>query len=60
MLGLEIIRNKTRSMNASTILDEPILEDNTPVLQPAQNSLRKACKRSKILVIGCWITYHQN
>ena len=31
---LEISRNTTRSMNTSTILDEPILEDNTPVLQP--------------------------
>ena len=30
--GFEIPRNTTRSMNTSPILDEPILDDNTPVL----------------------------
>ena len=60
ILELEIPRNTTRSANTSAVLDDPMLDDNTPVLQKHQNSLLKACKRSKILVIGCWITYHQN
>ena len=30
--GLEIHRNTTRSVNTSVILDEPVLDDNTPVL----------------------------
>ena len=60
--GIEI--PKKRSVNTSAILHQSILDDNTPVLQPTrkffaksmQNSLLKASKRSKILVIGCWIT----
>ena len=40
--GLEIPRNKTWSVNTSAILDEPILEDKTAVLQPTPNSLLKA------------------
>ena len=35
--GLEIPRNTTRSVNTSAILDQPILDDNTPVLKPTQN-----------------------
>ena len=31
---LETPRNKTRSVNTSAILDDPILDDKTPVLQP--------------------------
>ena len=31
---LEIPRNTTRSVNTSAILDYPILDDKTPVLQP--------------------------
>ena len=31
--GLEIARNITRSVNISPILDESILDNNTPVLQ---------------------------
>ena len=54
--GIEIPRNTTRSVSTSAILDDPILDDETTVLQPAP----KAYKRSKILVMGCWITYHQN
>ena len=52
---LEIPRNTTRSVNTSAILDDPILDDNTPVLQTTPNFIAKAYKRSKILVIGCWI-----
>ena len=32
--GFEILRNATRSVNTSAILDKPILDDNTPVLKP--------------------------
>ena len=31
--GLDILRNTTRSVNISAMLDAPILDDNTPVLQ---------------------------
>ena len=55
ILELEIPRNTTRSVNTSAILDDPILDDKTPVLQPHQVSLLKVYKRSKILVIGCYI-----
>ena len=58
--GLEIPRNTTRSVNTSAILDDSILDDKTPFLQPTQNFIVKAYTKSKILVIGCWITYHQN
>ena len=58
--GLEIPRNARRSVNTNTILYDPILEDNTLVLQPTQKFITKSKqKRSKILVIGCCITYHQ-
>ena len=43
--GLEIPRNTTRSVNTSAILDQPILDDKTPVLKPTQNALLKASKR---------------
>ena len=43
--GLEIASNATRSVNIGAILDQPILDDNTPVLKPTQNSLPKAYKR---------------
>ena len=58
--GLEIPRNTTRSVNTSPILDEPILDDNTPVLQPTPKFIAKGMQTIKDLVIGCWITYHQN
>ena len=32
--GLEIPKNTTRLVNTSAILDEPILDDKSPVLQP--------------------------
>ena len=58
--GLEIPSNTTGSVNTRAILDDPILDDKTPVLQPAQNCIAKSIKKSKILVIGCWTTYRQN
>ena len=58
--GLEIPRNTTRSVNFSAILDDPTLGDKTTVLQPTPNFIAKSIQRSKILVNGCWITYHQN
>ena len=39
---LEIPRNATRSVNTSAILDQPILNDNTPVLQPTQKFIAKS------------------
>ena len=57
--GLETSRNTTRSVNTSAILDDSILDDKTPVLQPKSNLIAKSMQKSK-LVIGCWITYHQN
>ena len=43
--GLEIPGNTTRSVNTSTILDQPILDDNTPVLKPGQKLIAKESKR---------------
>ena len=61
MPGLEMPRNTTRSANTSVILNDPILDDKTPVLQPAPNFIAKSIqKNQKILLVGCWITYHQN
>ena len=54
--ALEIPRNTTRSVNTSVILEDPILGDKIPVLQPTPNLIAN----SKILVVGCWITYDQN
>ena len=43
--GLEIPINVTRSVNTSPILDEPILDDNTPVLQPRPKSVSKSMQK---------------
>ena len=40
--GLEVPRNTTRSVNTSAILDDPILDDITPVLQPTQKFIAKS------------------
>ena len=45
--GLEIRRNTTRSVNTSAILDEPILDDKTPVLQPTSNFISKSIQKIK-------------
>ena len=51
--GLEIPRNTTRSVNTSAILDEPILDDNTPVLQPTPKFIAKSMQ--KIKADGNWL-----
>ena len=40
--GLEISRNTTRSVNTSAFLDQPILNDNTAVLNPKQKFIAKS------------------
>ena len=37
---LEIPRNTTRSVNTSAILDDPILDDKTPVLQSTKTFIK--------------------
>ena len=48
--GLEIPRNTTRTVNTSTILDQPIVDDNSPVLQPTQKFIVKSVQKIKV----CW------
>ena len=45
--GLEISINATRSVNTSPILDEPILDDNIPVLQPRPKFIAKSMQKIK-------------
>ena len=47
---LEIPRNTTRSVNTSAILDQPILDDNTPVLKPTHKFIAKSKQKIK----HCW------
>ena len=51
--GLEIPRNITRSVNTSQILAEPILDDNTRILQPRQKFIAKSMQ--KIKDFGNWL-----
>ena len=51
--GLDILRNTTRSVNTSAILDDPILDDTTPVLQPTPKFIAKS--RQKIKDFGNWL-----
>ena len=44
---LEIPRNTTRSVNTSAILDEPILDNNTSVLQPTPKFIAKSMQNIK-------------
>ena len=44
---LEIPRNATRSVNTSAILDDPILDDKTPVLQPTPNFIAKSVPKNQ-------------
>ena len=46
---LDIPRNTTRSVNTSAILDDPILDDITPVLQPTQKFIAKSTQKIKDL-----------
>ena len=57
--GLEIPRNTTKSVSTSAILDDPIMDDKTPVLQPAPNCIAKSIHKSKILTKCCWTTFSQ-
>ena len=45
--GFEIPRNTTRSVNTSAILDEPILDDKSPVLQPTPYFIAKRHTKNK-------------
>ena len=45
--GLEIPRNTTRSVNTSAILDQPILDDSTSVLQPTHKFIAKSTQKIK-------------
>ena len=45
--GLEIPRNATRSVNTSAILDDPIVDYKTPVLQPTSNFIAKRIQKIK-------------
>ena len=44
---LEIPRNTKRSVSISAILDDPILDDKTPVLQPALNFIAKSIQQNQ-------------
>ena len=50
---LEIPKNTARSVSTSAILDDPILDDKTPVLQPAPNFIAKSIQ--KIKDFGKWL-----
>ena len=50
---LEIQRNRTRSVNTSAILDDPILDDKTPVLHPTPSFIAKSIQ--KIKDFGNWL-----
>ena len=50
---LEIPRNTTKSVNTSAILDDPILDDKTPVLQPISSFIAKSIQ--KITDFGNWL-----
>ena len=62
ILGLEIRRNTTRSVNATQFLMSQFLVSQFWITlqyyNPRQNALPEACKRSKILVICCSISHH--
>ena len=47
--GLEIPRNTTRSVNTSANLDQPTLDDNTPVLNKHKHLLLKQAKDKGLL-----------
>ena len=51
--GLQIPRNTTRFVNTSAILDDQILDDKTPVLQPTPNFIAKSIQ--KIKHFGEWL-----
>ena len=50
---LEIPRKPTRSVNTSAILDDPVLDDKTPILQPSPSLIAKSIQ--KIKDFGKWL-----
>ena len=56
LIRLKIARNTTRSVNTSAIIDDPILVDKTPVLQPTSNFIAKSIQ--KIKDFGNWLLYY--
>ena len=53
---LEIPRNTTRSVNTSAILDDPIVNDKTPILQPTSSFIVKSIQ--KITDFRNWLLYY--
>ena len=51
--GLEIPRKTTRSVNIRAILDDAILDDKTPILQPTPNCIAKSIQQIKN--VGNWL-----
>ena len=51
--GLDIPRNTRSSGSTGAILDDPILDDKTPVLQPSPNFISKSIQ--KINDFGNWL-----
>ena len=50
---LEMPRNTTKSVNTSAILDDPILDEKTSVLQPTPSFIAKCIQ--KIKDFGNWL-----
>ena len=50
---LELPRNTTRSVNTSVILNDPILDDKTTVLQTTQKLIAKSMQKMK--EFGNWL-----
>ena len=44
---LDMPKNTTRSVNTGAILDDPILDDTTPVLQPTPKFIAKSMQKIK-------------
>ena len=53
MPGLKIPRNTARSVNTSAILDDPIPDHNTPVIQPTPKFIANSMQ--KIKAFGNWL-----
>ena len=53
IMGLQTPRSATRSVNTRAILEDPILDDKTPVLQPSPNFIAKSMQ--KIKNFGNWL-----
>ena len=51
--ALEMPRNITRSVNTGAIFDDPVLDDNNPVLQPTSKLIAKSMH--KIKDFGNWL-----